>query len=134
MFRLVKQFRFEASHMLPEHDGKCSRLHGHSWVGSIICEGPILHVDGPKAGMLIDYADLSAIVKPIVEERLDHFHLNDSLGLKNPTSEAIAVWIWKAVYKAASEEMRKILYGVIIEETCTSRCEYYPRESLKHLL
>lgn len=54
MFRLEKTFRFEASHQLPKHDGKCARLHGHSWVGRVVIEGPDLIGDGAKAGMLQD--------------------------------------------------------------------------------
>jgi 6-pyruvoyltetrahydropterin/6-carboxytetrahydropterin synthase len=34
-----KEFRFEAAHRLPHHDGKCRRLHGrHSWVGRVYVE------------------------------------------------------------------------------------------------
>ncbi|NES98612.1 MAG: 6-carboxytetrahydropterin synthase QueD, partial [Desertifilum sp. SIO1I2] len=32
---IYKEFRFEAAHHLPHHDGKCRRLHGHSWVGRV---------------------------------------------------------------------------------------------------
>ena len=51
MFRLEKEFSFEASHQLPLHDGKCARLHGHSWKGRIIIEGEELATTGPKSGM-----------------------------------------------------------------------------------
>jgi 6-pyruvoyltetrahydropterin/6-carboxytetrahydropterin synthase len=29
--RIRKRFRFESSHVLPHHTGKCARLHGHSY-------------------------------------------------------------------------------------------------------
>ena len=119
MFRLEKEFRFEAAHQLPNHDGKCRRLHGHSWVGRIIVEGPDLHVEGAKAGMLIDYGDLSAMVKPLVEKSLDHYHLNESTGLNNPTSEELARW----VYNQLKPDL-PLLTAVQIDETCTSRAEY----------
>lgn len=124
MFRLEKEFRFEASHRLPAHDGKCRRLHGHSWVGRLIVEGDLLAAGGPKAGMLVDYGDLSAAVKPLVEEYLDHHHLNETLGLENPTSEEIARWVYEKV-----KPLLPPLTEVVIEETCTSKCTYHPSSS-----
>jgi len=67
---LRKTFRFEASHVLPKHVGKCSRLHGHSWVLHVSVEGKI----NPKTGFVQDFAEISNVVKPLVE-RLDHHHL-----------------------------------------------------------
>src|SRR4051812_24272799 len=67
---LMKEFRFEASHILPKHPGKCHRLHGHSWILRVYVEGKV----NPKTGFVLDYADLSSIVKPLIEE-LDHRHL-----------------------------------------------------------
>jgi hypothetical protein len=46
---LIKSFAFEASHLLPLHDGKCNRLHGLGWRCSLIVEGDRLIADGPKA-------------------------------------------------------------------------------------
>lgn len=123
MYRLKKQFKFEASHQLHEHDGKCQRLHGHSWVGYLILEGPTLVQDGPKQGMLIDYGDISAAIKPIVERHLDHWHLNESTGLANPTSEELARWVYNLVKPSLP-----MLKAVVIEETCTSAAEYRPVE------
>jgi 6-pyruvoyltetrahydropterin/6-carboxytetrahydropterin synthase len=39
---LAKEFRFEAAHQLPYHDGKCARLHGHSWHGVVYVAGDTL--------------------------------------------------------------------------------------------
>ena len=65
-----KTFRFEASHLLPKHPGKCSRLHGHSFVLHVETEGRV----NQETGFVMDYADMSAAVKPLIE-RLDHRHL-----------------------------------------------------------
>lgn len=123
MWTLEKEFRFEASHVLPHHDGKCARLHGHSWKGRLICEGETLHQSGPKAGMLVDYHDMTSVIKPLVEEYLDHYHLNESLALENPTSEEVARWIYDQV-----KPQLPSLVAVVVEETCTSRCTYSPRK------
>jgi 6-pyruvoyltetrahydropterin/6-carboxytetrahydropterin synthase len=121
MFRLKKKFTFEAAHQLPLHDGKCRRLHGHSWVGWLVCEGARLQDVGPKAGMLVDFGDLSAAVQGLREEYLDHHDLNRTTGLENPTSEALAEW----VYHRLKPRLPK-LAAVVIEETCTSSAEFRP--------
>lgn len=119
-FVLAKEFRFEAAHHLPHHDGKCRRLHGHSWVGRVYVRGEELIESGCKQGMVIDYGDIKQYLTPIVEDFLDHHYLNETLGLENPTSEAIAQWIYD---RLASDGLPGII-GVLIEETCTSKCFY----------
>jgi 6-pyruvoyltetrahydropterin/6-carboxytetrahydropterin synthase len=121
MWRLEKEFLFEASHQLPHHDGKCKRLHGHSFKGRLVCEGHELQYQGPKQGMLIEYADMKQVMKPLLENYLDHHHLNETLKLESPTAEEIARWIYDQVKIALP-----LLTAVIIDETCTSRCEYRP--------
>ena len=66
----------------------------------------------------MDFADLKAAVKPIIEE-LDHFYLNDIAGLENPTSEVIARWIWRRLVSTLSG-----LSQIVVRETCTSGCVY----------
>lgn len=119
MYTLKKEFRFEAAHKLPAHDGKCRNLHGHSWIGRVIVKGTELHLTGSKAGMLVDFADLSKIVKPVVEEFLDHHYLNETLQMENPTSERIAHWLFERFNMQIGN-----LAAVEIEETCTSSCCY----------
>jgi 6-pyruvoyltetrahydropterin/6-carboxytetrahydropterin synthase len=86
-----KTFKFEAAHVLPHHPGKCARLHGHSYRFEVAVEGA-LQSAGPATGMVVDFDELAAIVRPSVVERLDHTSLNDLLS--NPTAEEIALWIW----------------------------------------
>jgi len=71
-----------------------------------------------KLGRLIDYADISAAFRP-VWEKLDHFYLNQIRGLENPTSENIAIWIWRKL-----RPKLPLLSEVVVAETCTARCVY----------
>lgn len=114
---LVKDFNFEAAHLLPNvpEGHKCRRLHGHSFRGEVAVRGEV----DPKTGWLIDFADLKQVVDPIVRE-LDHYYLNDIPGLENPTSEMVAVWIYRRLAPHLP-----LLHRVTIEETCTSRCHYF---------
>ena len=88
---VFKAFTFEAAHSLPNvpQDHKCGRLHGHSFRVEVHVRGP---VDG-QAGWVMDFAEIKKAVQPLCE-LLDHRYLNEIEGLKNPTSENIARWIW----------------------------------------
>ena len=121
MVQLTQTVTFAASHQLPRHDGKCARLHGHSWRAAVVVEGPDLQQSGPKSGMLADYADIGRPLKALVESHLDHWHLNETTGIENPTSEELARWMfWKL------RPFIPALAAVVVEETCTSRCEFRP--------
>lgn len=121
MWLVYKEFRFEAAHRLPHHDGKCRRLHGHSWTGRIYVEGEQLKTEGSQKGMVIDFGKISAYLNPILEDYLDHHYLNETTGLENPTSEAIAEWIYHQI------SLRGLpgLHSVEIRETCTSGARYF---------
>ena len=114
--RLVRSFTFEAAHRLPHVDPghKCSRLHGHSFRVELVCEGEV----DSRAGWLVDYADIKRAFKGVLAE-LDHVYLNEVEGLDNPTSENIAMWIWRRV-----KPQLPPLSQVNVAETCNTRCEY----------
>jgi 6-pyruvoyltetrahydropterin/6-carboxytetrahydropterin synthase len=118
-FTLKKRFTFEAAHFLPLHQGKCRRMHGHSWVGWVEVAGTGLHADGPEAGMVMDYACISEAVGPMVDQYLDHYCLNESLPIASPTSEAIAQWVFEHLRCKGLP-----VSAITIEETCTSVCTY----------
>lgn len=115
--RLVKSFRFEAAHWLPTfpEGHKCRRMHGHSFRVDVAVEGEV-----PEGqGYLIDYGAIEAAVEPL-RHQLDHRCLNEVRGLENPTSEVLAGWLWD---RLAAE--LPLLAGIIVQETCTARCEYH---------
>jgi len=113
---IVKQYRFEAAHLLPKVPSthKCARLHGHSFRFEVKIGGEV----DPAMGWLIDFGDISAVVKPLVEI-LDHNYLNEIPGLENPTSEQISMWLWNRIKPSLPG-----LKEVIVHETCTARCVY----------
>lgn len=117
---IYKEFYFEAAHRLPHHDGKCSRLHGHSWVGRVYVQGESVVQEGPQTGMVMDYGEIKKYLQPLLDYYLDHYFLNETTGLENPTSEEIAKWIFDKLEKAGLSN----LYAVEIQETCTSGCRY----------
>ncbi|MDD4093038.1 MAG: 6-carboxytetrahydropterin synthase QueD [Methanothrix sp.] len=76
---------FDAAHLLPGYQGKCARLHGHTYQVEIVVEGEV-----GKDGFVMDFYQLKRIIAEAMQE-LDHSYLNDILP--NPTAETIARWI-----------------------------------------
>ena len=113
---LFKEFTFEAAHRLPNVPAghKCSRLHGHSFHVRVTVAGPV----GAASGWVMDFADLKAAFAPLMDA-LDHRYLNEIPGLENPTSEVLAIWIWRRLAENLSG-----LSEVEVRETCTSGCVY----------
>jgi 6-pyruvoyl tetrahydropterin synthase/QueD family protein len=114
---LTKSFRFEAAHRLPRvpENHKCYRMHGHSFVVEITVAGEV----DPATGWLIDYAEITAAVEPLLMRELDHRALNDVPGLENPTSEVLCGWLWERLKPALAG-----MTSLTVHETCTARCTY----------
>lgn len=89
VFRLYKDFSFEAAHQLKKVPvgHQCGRLHGHSYRVRVHCEGVL----DPDKEWVVDYADIAKAVRPITES-LDHSFLNDRFDFET-TAENIAWWI-----------------------------------------
>jgi 6-pyruvoyltetrahydropterin/6-carboxytetrahydropterin synthase len=89
--KLVKKFKFDSAHYLPDYDGKCSRLHGHCWKLEVEIEGPV-----QENGMIMDFSLLKKIVDTKIIDLLDHYTVNDII--KVPTAENIIEWIRLQLY------------------------------------
>ena len=85
-----KEFTFDAAHNLVRYHGKCEALHGHTYKLAVVLEGIT-----DEEGMIMDFTDLSDIVKERVISHLDHSYINDII--EQPTAENIAQWIWDRI-------------------------------------
>lgn len=118
---ITKVFRFEAAHQLPGHKGQCARLHGHSYKLEVSVRGPVKELPGQSDnGMVLDFGDLSQIVKESVISRLDHYNLNEVTGL-HTTAENMVHWVWDTLVKSGLPE--ELLYTVRLWETETGCAE-----------
>jgi len=117
--RITKDFKFEASHVVPGHPGKCQRLHGHSYVLHITVHGTV----HPATGFIVDFGDIKAMVQPLIDT-LDHRHLN--FFIANPTAENIAAWFGQRLSRIVD---RYAITGleVTVLETATSSATWDSR-------
>lgn len=132
---LTKEFRFEAAHRLGlGYQGKCSNVHGHSWVGRITVGRPDEQLD--RFGMLVDFSEIKRLIADEVEA-LDHsclvldgdqMHVTlSAYGSKvyvlpaNPTSEVLARHLFRLFSDRFAAKGVEVI-SITIDETCTSSC------------
>ena len=73
MLSITKKFEFEAAHQLSPREvfGKCADVHGHTYKLEIE-----VTADSKMNGMIMNFSDLSKIVKENIIELVDHKFLN----------------------------------------------------------
>lgn len=104
---VCKEFSFEAAHRLPEHEGHCKNIHGHSYkllIGVQRAIDPSMIYENQE--MVVDFGVLKKVVDLHIISYLDHSLLNDLHGIHNipfpthsPTAESIVIWIVKILQK-----------------------------------
>ena len=87
-FELSRRYFFEAAHRNARGDEKARRVHGHNYIVEVALEDRI----DTEIGWFIDFGDLDAQVRPVLE-RLDHHYVNDATGTESATRQTVAVWI-----------------------------------------
>jgi len=104
--KVTKEFVFDAAHYLPSYEGKCERLHGHTWKLHVTVQGAV-----GADGLAFDFVKLKNLAMERVIAKLDHQVVNDVVA--NPSAENIALWIW--------HQLRDLpLFEVTVWETPTS--------------
>jgi 6-pyruvoyltetrahydropterin/6-carboxytetrahydropterin synthase len=120
IYELTKSFKFEAAHRLPNHPGVCGRLHGHSFTLSVTVAASELAKTGAEAGMVMDLHTLRDRVRVLLETKLDHHYLNDSLKMRSPTVENVARYVFDWLCANGVKRVER----VTVQETATSQASY----------
>ena len=121
MFRISVELGFSAAHSLRIEHHKCENLHGHNWKVIASIRGRKLN----DFGMLMDFHDLKAALRPILS-RLDHVMLNnvEPFTSINPTAENLARYIAQSLGPALPPCVE--LDYIKVFESEGSSAEYFP--------
>jgi 6-pyruvoyltetrahydropterin/6-carboxytetrahydropterin synthase len=68
MITATKTVRFDAAHVLTNHQGLCKNLHGHTYRVDV----SVSQSDDAPGDMVIDFKDLKRIANEVVCSRFDH--------------------------------------------------------------
>ena len=122
MYELTVEMQFPAAHCIPEHPGRCARLHGHSYRTLITVAGNVLNAQG----MMMDFGDLKAVCQHVVDP-LDHQYLNDLPAFTDavPTAEAIARYIYRQVRSQLPEHAGVQVARVVVYESERACATYW---------
>ena len=84
---ISKDFKFDCAHMLSNYTGKCAKLHGHTYHGTVSIEGEIVN---DESRMLLDYNDIKKII-----DMFDHAIIFSSPAAMNEAEHALLKWASK---------------------------------------
>lgn len=148
MITVTKQMRTETAHRLMGYDGRCSHLHGHSYLWEVTATAS----DLSDNGMIVDFKDLKRAMMAVIDP-LDHalvLHRSDPLlGLgidpsklfratngkeprlwiwnQNPTAENMASWAAQAIQEAIDPDNHILITQLRVWETSTSFADWRRR-------
>lgn len=146
LIRLRKTF--DASHQLPYHQGKCARLHGHTYRVEVGLSGPVRadRPEDPQSGMVLDFASVKSALAGLLP---DHLSLNDPVGaevahmsvpdrqstwrhgLRNPTAERLAVLLYDLLKDAERTFDGAVIEYVRVWETDSADATYSGSEAAR---
>ena len=121
MFEVSVEQTFAAGHSLRNYKGKCENVHGHNFKVQVVIEGEKLD----DAGLLVDFIDVKAAMRAIIE-RLDHVFLNDisPFDVKNPSAENIAEYFFTQMSRSLNPAVPVRVREVKIWETDIQSATY----------
>jgi 6-pyruvoyltetrahydropterin/6-carboxytetrahydropterin synthase len=87
MYRVGVRRQFNAAHSLEGYDGKCARLHGHTW----FVEAVFTSAELGGESMVLDFSAARRMLDTVIEP-YDHRYLNEVWPFEElrPTAENVA--------------------------------------------
>lgn len=122
MHEVAIEVKFDAAHRLLNYKGKCSNLHGHSYVAIVVLSRQKL-VD---SGFVVDFGYVKEFVKEWIGKNWDHATILNpedelvgvlrkhgmpvfTMDCVNPTAEHMAATLYNVVKNACPSEFTKVI-------------------------
>jgi 6-pyruvoyltetrahydropterin/6-carboxytetrahydropterin synthase len=122
MFQISAEYTFAAGHALRGYKGKCENVHGHNYKVQVTVAGEKLN----SIGLLMDFVDLRAAIKSLVDV-LDHHFLNDlpPFDKLNPSAENLAKYFYDGLDLQIRQQGNRVS-AVKVWETDTTSATFSP--------
>ena len=135
MLTITKSVKFDAAHVLTNHNGLCKNLHGHTYRVDV----SVRQAENDSSDMVMDFKDVKTICEDTVLSKFDHAFIYDETSARESeiaavvvkngmraaalpfrsTAENLARWIFDAL------KLRiPCIYSVRVYETADSCAEY----------
>ena len=137
MITVTKTVKFDAAHVLTNHQGLCKNLHGHTYRVDVSVTQP----EGDDRDMVIDFKDLKRLASEVICDRFDHaFIYNTASAGEREIAAVVEKNGMRTVaipFRSTAENLAKMFYGelksripglsaVKVWETAESCAEYKP--------
>ena len=135
MITVTKTVKFDAAHVLTNHQGLCKNLHGHTYRVDV----SVAQAEDDGRDMVIDFKDLKTIANEVICDRFDHAFIynTESAGEKEIAAvvEKNGMRTVAIPFRSTAENLAKMFYGelklripglssVRVWETAESCAEY----------
>ncbi len=121
-WKLNTEFKFDAAHAIEGYDGKCSRVHGHTYRVRVTAKShklnPSKYLQTPD--MVCDFRELKWPAKDLEKGGFDHCLLNEHVPVAT-TAERLAEYIHKETKKRIPDGIE---LTITVWETPDSWVEY----------
>lgn len=113
MLTVVKSLKFDAAHILTNHQGQCRNLHGHTYrVEVCVAQSPDSNAD-----MVIDFKDLKRVCEEEILSRCDHAFIYDtSSAVESEIAEVLhrhGMRTLSLPYRSTAENLATHFFGLL---------------------
>ena len=135
MITVTKTIKFDAAHILTNHQGLCKNLHGHTYRVDVSVSQPA----GDEGDMVIDFKDLKGIAGEVICDRFDHAFIYNTKSVGECEIAAVVekngMRTVPIPFRSTAENLAKMFFGelkaripglagVKVWETADSCAEY----------
>jgi 6-pyruvoyltetrahydropterin/6-carboxytetrahydropterin synthase len=111
MVTATKTVKFDAAHVLTNHEGLCKNLHGHTYRVDV----SVAQAEGDASDMVIDFKDLKRIATEVICERFDHAFIynTESEGEREIAAvvERHGMRTAAIPFRSTAENLARLFYG-----------------------
>ena len=111
MITVTKTVRFDAAHVLANHQGLCKNLHGHTYRVDV----SVSQAEDDDRDMVIDFKDLKTIANEVICDRFDHAFIynTESAGEKEIAAvvEKNGMRTVAIPFRSTAENLAKMFYN-----------------------
>ena len=111
MITVTKTVRFDAAHVLTNHQGLCKNLHGHTYRVDV----SVSQAEDDDRDMVIDFKDLKTIANEVICDRFDHAFIynTESAGEKEIAAvvEKNGMRTVAIPFRSTAENLAKMFYN-----------------------
>lgn len=111
MTTVTKTIKFDAAHILTNHQGLCKNLHGHTYRVDV----SVTQAEDDSSDMVIDFKDLKRIAAEVICDRFDHaFIYNTQSEGEREIANVVERYGMRTVaipFRSTAENLAKLFFG-----------------------